>query len=243
MAEELNNSTVTEESRDERADAKQELIEVLSRQSDIIHRLARDSGKIKAADIKRLADEYEKRARVLISVLMKKRKREARTGSKNLTNPCVVSAAFSKYVGALHKGGSLGSVTGDAAVALTAITNKGISSLLVNTLLLSADNYNQPKQEGVTFRVTGAMKTHLGAYIKQVTAQRAQLNQEDPDKQLFNPANYDSALNNVLAASVREKEASKTRKSELDDAVLTDQLAALQAHLKAHNASLRDSRK
>lgn len=236
------NGTEIETELDERQVARKDLLKILLRSRQLIHSLAVDTSTVKASEIKKLATEDEKTAKELLNVAMKKKKKREATGSKNLTNACIVAPAFAKFVASLKKSGALGNVKGEALSALDAIINKNISSLLVNTLLLSASNYQQPKKEGVIFCVTDAMKTHLGPFIKIVSAQRAALHAKNATKKPFNPDNYDSALNNVLAASVREKDASTSRRAELDDETLNRNLAALQAHLKAHNASLRKTR-
>ena len=171
-----------------------------------------------------------------VATLAKKPKRDPSEKSKyNLTKPCLVSDAFAEYVKELRDTGKLGdmkTLPGPVKAALSSIVVNKCSSLLVSTLIISCDNYNQ-KDRKATFAVTPAMKKHLSAAIAQVEKERKVLHEKDPKKELFDQSDYSSAMNNVIASRLRVGEYTGNVEEKAAD------LAALQAHLKAHNGALR----
>lgn len=251
--------------KEERAMAKNTLLTVLQRYHTLVGSLSSDLSLALKQQITTETEKALKAAKNSVAILSRKQKKESKNSSRNLTHPCYVTGSFSKYVKALKAAGKLGSLKDpQVAAAIDGIINKNISSLLVTTLIISCDNYSQEKKKDVVFFATPLMKTHLSAELDKVKKDRDALiarekqeaiaraaeakkkgeaAPEEKERGPFNPENYGSALNNVIAAYLRDKEQSTSDKETLNDEALASDLAALQEHLKAHNQSLRDTRK
>jgi hypothetical protein len=178
-----------------------------------------------------------------VSTLSKKQKKSSKNSSENLVRPCLVVESFSDYVRALRDENLLGDVQDEAKEALTRLIDDGISSLLVSTLLISCDIYQQPKREEATFYASPLMKEHLADILDEVSQERIKLREKDNKKNLFDQDNFSSAMNNVIASYLRNKEGEVGRTDELADVTLATNLACLQAYLKENNAVLRKNRK
>lgn len=251
--------------KEERARAQAQLTTIITRYNSLVQTLSAELPPELKSSIAYENAKSLSAAKYSIGVLARKQKKESKNSSKNLTHPCYVTSSFAKYVEALKKDGKLGDLSDpQVSSAIDRIIKKNISSLLVTTLIISCDNYSQPKKEGVVFFVTPSMKKFLDKELDKVQKDRDALIAKEKQEAIalaaeakkkgepipetkervaFNPANYGSALNNVIASYLRDQEQSTTKKSDLANEDLAADLAVLQEHLKAHNASLRDNRK
>jgi hypothetical protein len=226
-----------------RAKAKADANKGLEQLVTLIHVLTQGNTALKEVNDK--AKAIASHTKECVATLAKKHKKQSKSSSENLTKPCAVLPSFSVYVKAMRDAKLLGKIEkgSPVAAALDSIIDENVSSLLVSTLLISCDNYHQPKEEGVTFRVTSLMAQHLEEVLASVEEERQALHDEDvaagvtDPRGVFSRDNYSSAMNNVIASHIRVKGGPVP-----DNEALSPNLSALQAHLKALNASLRSKR-
>lgn len=226
-----------------RAKAKADANKGLEQLITIIQVLTQGNSALKEVNDK--AKSIASHTKECVATLAKKHKKQSKSSSENLTKPCAVLPAFAVYVKSMRDAKLLGKIEkgSPVAAALDSIIEGNVSSLLVSTLLISCDNYHQPKEEGVTFRVTPLMTQHLNEVIEHVEDERQSIHDEDVANEVSDPRgvfsrdNYSSAMNNVIASHIRVKGGVVP-----DGENLSSNLSALQAHLKALNASLRSKR-